>query len=51
MILAVKDAGGTVLAQDPDICFDAAAAEAMRKAGAQVFPALGLARQVAARWP
>jgi chemotaxis response regulator CheB len=51
MILAVKDAGGSVLAQDPDICFDAAAAEAMRKAGAQVFPALGLARQVAARWP
>jgi chemotaxis response regulator CheB len=51
MILAVKDGGGTVLAQDPDVCFDAAAAEAMRKEGAQVFPALGLARQVAARWP
>jgi chemotaxis response regulator CheB len=51
MIMAVKDAGGTVLAQDPDVCFDAAAADAMRKEGAQVFPALGLARQVAARWP
>jgi chemotaxis response regulator CheB len=51
MILAVKDGGGTVLAQDPDVCFDAAAAQAMRKEGAQVFPALGLARQVAARWP
>jgi len=51
MIMAVKDGGGTVLAQDPDVCFDAAAADAMRKEGAQVFPALGLARQVAARWP
>jgi chemotaxis response regulator CheB len=51
MIMAVKDAGGTVLAQDPEVCFDAAAADAMRKEGAQVFPALGLARQVAARWP
>jgi chemotaxis response regulator CheB len=51
MIMAVKDGGGTVLAQDPEVCFDAAAADAMRKEGAQVFPALGLARQVAARWP
>jgi chemotaxis response regulator CheB len=51
MILALKDGGGVVLAQDPEICFDAAAAEAMRKEGAPVFPALGLARQVAARWP
>ena len=40
-----------VLAQDPDVCFDAAAADAMRKEGAQVYPALGLARQIAARWP
>jgi len=51
MILTVKEEGGTVLAQDPDLCFDAAAATAMRAEGAQVFPALGLARQVAARWP
>lgn len=50
MILEVKSDGGTVLAQDPDVCFDAAAADAMRKEGAQVFPALGLARQVAARY-
>ena len=51
MILAVKDGGGIVLAQDPEVCFDAAAPEAMRKEGAAVYPALGLARQVAARWP
>jgi chemotaxis response regulator CheB len=50
MILAVKDGGGIVLAQDPEVCFDAAAAEAMRKEGAAVYPALGLAKQVAARW-
>jgi chemotaxis response regulator CheB len=51
MILSVKEEGGTVLAQDPEVCFDAAAAEAMRKEGAAVYPALGLARQVASRWP
>jgi chemotaxis response regulator CheB len=51
MILSVKDAGGLVLAQDPDVCFDAAAAEAMRREGVAVYPALGLARQIAARWP
>jgi len=51
MILAVKDGGGIVLAQDPEVCFDAAAADAIRKEGAAVYPALGLARQVAARWP
>jgi chemotaxis response regulator CheB len=50
MILAVKDGGGIVLAQDPEVCFDAVAAEAMRKEGAAVYPALGLAKQVAARW-
>jgi len=50
MILAVKDGGGIVLAQDPEVCFDAAAAEAMRKEGAAVYPALGLAKQVAERW-
>ncbi len=49
-IIAVKAAGGLVLAQDPDVCFDSAAADAMRQQGAAVFPALGLARQIAARW-
>jgi chemosensory pili system protein ChpB (putative protein-glutamate methylesterase) len=51
MILQVKDGGGVVLAQDPEVCFDAAAAEAMRKEGAPVYPALGLAKQIATRWP
>jgi chemotaxis response regulator CheB len=51
MILAVKEQGGLVLAQDPEVCFDAAAADAMRREGAAVYPALGLARQVGARWP
>jgi chemosensory pili system protein ChpB (putative protein-glutamate methylesterase) len=50
MILSVQDAGGLVLAQDPEVCFDATAAEAMRRQGAAVYPALGLARQIAARW-
>ena len=50
MILSVQDAGGLVLAQDPEVCFDASAAEAMRRQGAAVYPALGLARQIAARW-
>ena len=50
-ILAVRDAGGAVLAQDPEVCFDSAAADAMQRQGAAVLPALGLARQVASRWP
>lgn len=50
-ILAVKQAGGLVLAQDPEVCFDAVAADAIRRDGAGVFPALGLARQIATRWP
>ncbi|OGT57751.1 MAG: hypothetical protein A3E01_03230 [Gammaproteobacteria bacterium RIFCSPHIGHO2_12_FULL_63_22] len=50
-ILAVRDGGGLVLAQDPEVCFDSAAADAMQRQGAPVYPALGLARQIAARWP
>ena len=50
-LLAVRDAGGLVLAQDPEVCFDSAAADAMQREGAAVYPALGLARQIAARWP
>jgi chemosensory pili system protein ChpB (putative protein-glutamate methylesterase) len=50
-ILAVRDGGGSVLAQDPEVCFDSAAADAMQRQGAPVYPALGLARQIAARWP
>lgn len=51
LILSVKEEGGLVLAQDPEVCFDAAAADAMRREGASVYPALGLARQIASRWP
>ncbi|MBC7656688.1 MAG: hypothetical protein H7147_05860 [Frankiaceae bacterium] len=50
-ILVVRDGGGLVLAQDPEVCFDSAAADAMQRQGAAVYPALGLARQIAARWP
>ena len=50
-ILAVRDGGGVVLAQDPEVCFDSAAADAVQRQGAPVYPALGLARQIAARWP
>ncbi len=50
-ILSLKQRGGLALAQDPEVCFDASAAEAMRREGAAVYPALGLARQIASRWP
>ena len=50
-IMTVKQAGGMVFAQDPQLCFDGAAAEAMKAQGATVYPALGLAQQIAARWP
>jgi chemotaxis response regulator CheB len=49
-VRAVDQAGGLTLAQDPDSCFDPAAAIALKRLGSQTFPALGLARQVAARW-
>ncbi len=50
-ILALRDGGAQVYAQDPEVCFDSAAADAMQRQGAAVYPALGLARQVASRWP
>lgn len=46
----IEQAGGLTLAQDPDSCFDPAAAQALKRLGSQTYPALGLARQVAARW-
>ena len=49
-ILQVRDAGGSVLVQDPHVCFDAAAAEVLQAEGAAALPALGLARQIADRW-
>jgi chemotaxis response regulator CheB len=49
-VRAIDQAGGLTLAQDPDSCFDPAAAIALKRLGSQTYPALGLARQVAARW-
>lgn len=49
--LRLREAGALVLAQDPDNCFDPAAAQALKKQGTPSYPATGLARQVAQRWP
>ncbi|MFT3805850.1 chemotaxis protein CheB [Arenimonas sp.] len=49
--LRQRDSGALVLAQDPDNCFDPAAAQALKKQGAPSYPATGLARQIAQRWP
>jgi hypothetical protein len=49
-VRAIDQAGGLTLAQDPDSCFDPAAAVALKRMGSQTLPALGLARQVASRW-
>lgn len=49
-VRAIDQAGGLSLAQDPDSCFDPAAAAALKRMGSQTLPALGLARQVASRW-
>ncbi len=46
----IDQSGGLSLAQDPDSCFDPAAAAALKRLGSQTLPALGLARQVASRW-
>jgi len=47
---ALRDAGGLTFAQDPEVCFDPSAALAMQQGGAAVYPAIGLARQIASRW-
>jgi hypothetical protein len=46
----MRDAGGLTFAQDPEVCFDPSAALAMQQGGAAVYPAIGLARQIASRW-
>jgi chemosensory pili system protein ChpB (putative protein-glutamate methylesterase) len=46
----MRDAGGQAFAQDPEVCFDPSAALAMQQGGAAVYPAIGLARQIASRW-
>ena len=48
--VAMRDAGGLTFAQDPEVCFDPSAALAMQHGGAAVYPAIGLARQIASRW-
>jgi chemosensory pili system protein ChpB (putative protein-glutamate methylesterase) len=48
--MALRTAGGLAFAQDPEVCFDPSAALALQQQGAAVYPALGLARQIAARW-
>ncbi len=47
---SLLDAGGLAMAQDPEVCFDPSAALALQQKGASVYPALGLARQIAMRW-
>jgi chemosensory pili system protein ChpB (putative protein-glutamate methylesterase) len=47
---ALRASGGRALAQDPELCFDPTAALALQQAGAPVYPAIGLARQIAELW-
>lgn len=49
-VLALKAAGGRVLAQTPATCFDATAAEAAIAAGAEVAEPSGLAQLIVERW-
>lgn len=44
-------AGGLAMAQEPDSCFDPAAAQDMARLGAPTFLAPGLSQQIAERWP
>jgi chemosensory pili system protein ChpB (putative protein-glutamate methylesterase) len=43
-------AGGIALAQDPESCFDPAAAQMMASQGAPTYQAPGLSQQIAERW-
>ena len=47
----LRSGGGLAVAQSPDSCFDAAAAQALVAQGAAAMPASELAGRVAARWP
>ncbi len=49
-VMQLLNAGGLVMAQDPDTCFDPVAAQIMARQGAPTFPALGLSKQIAERW-
>ena len=48
--MGLQGAGATVLAQDPDNCFDPAAAQAVKAQGGAAYPAAELADRVAKRW-
>ena len=50
-MIAVQQAGGLALAQDPENCFDPAAVQLLQRQGAATFPSAGLAQQIASRWP
>lgn len=49
-VMQLLNAGGIAMAQDPDSCFDPAAAQMMAREGAPTYPALGLSQQIAERW-
>jgi len=49
-VLAIRDAGGLVLAQDPSACFDSAAAQAVVQEGAGADAPAALAARVVERW-
>lgn len=48
--MGLQAAGATVLAQDPENCFDPAAAQAVKAQGGAAYPAAELADRVAKRW-
>jgi len=49
--MTLLGAGGLAMAQEPDSCFDPAAAQDMARLGAPTFLAPGLSQQIAERWP
>lgn len=49
-VLAIQEAGGLVMAQDPSACFDPVAAQAVVQAGASAAAPADLAARVVERW-
>jgi chemosensory pili system protein ChpB (putative protein-glutamate methylesterase) len=49
-VIEIHAAGGLVLAQDPNGCFDATAAEAVAQAGAATGTPAELAARIIERW-
>lgn len=50
-LLSMEIKGTLILAQDPDSCLEPAAVNGLHHQGVHTYPVLGLARQIAARWP